>query len=217
MIALDTTCLDGGADGCLDEDQARWLEERLVEVHGEYRARDGSVVRTGHEDRLVVLFSHHGVDTLAGAPAHAGPDGARLLGGPEVLRLVHRFGNVVLWLNGHTHTNTVRARRDPDEPARGLWEVTTCAVVDWPCQIRVVELLDNADGTLSIACTMVDHDSPTGVSAPSHRFTGADLAGLHRELAGNVPWYGFDSARSGTAADRNVDLRLPAPFPLRPR
>ena len=34
---------------------------------------DGSHRRTGNEDRLVVLFSHHGVDTLAGAPAHAGP------------------------------------------------------------------------------------------------------------------------------------------------
>ena len=34
---------------------------------------DGTHRRTGNEDRLVVLFSHHGVDTLAGAPAHAGP------------------------------------------------------------------------------------------------------------------------------------------------
>ncbi len=214
LVALDTTCLAGGADGCLDEDQAAWLEDRLAEAHGQFRSRDGTVVRTGNDDRLVVLFSHHGVDTLAGAPAHAGPDGARLLGAPELLRLVHRFDNVVLWLNGHTHTNTVCARRHPQDPARGFWEVTTCAVVDWPCQTRVVELLDNADGTLSIVCTMLDHDSPTSVSGPAAQFTGADIAGLHRELAGNVPYAGFDSLRSGTPADRNVELRLAAPFPL---
>ena len=214
LVALDTTCLAGGADGCLDEDQAAWLEDRLAEVHGQFRSPDGAVVRTGNDDRLVVLFSHHGVDTLAGAPAHAGPDGARLLGGPELLRIVHRFDNVVLWLNGHTHTNTVCARRHPQDPARGFWEVTTCAVVDWPCQTRVVELLDNADGTLSIVCTMLDHDSPTSVSGPASAFTGADIAGLHRELAGNVPFDGFDSPRSGTPADRNVELRLAAPFPL---
>ena len=113
LVGLDTTCRAGGADGCLDEDQARWLEERLVEVHAEVVTTDGSVVRTGNADQLVVLFSHHGVDTLAGAPAHAGPEGSRLLGGPEVLRLVHRYRNVVLWLNGHTHTNTVRAATAP--------------------------------------------------------------------------------------------------------
>ncbi len=214
MIALDTTCLAGGADGCLDEDQARWLEQRLTEVHAQYRAPDGTTRRTGNEDRLVVVFSHHGVETLAGAPSHAGPSGSALLGGPELLRILHRFDNVVLWLNGHTHTNTVRPRRHPDDPARGFWEVTTCAVVDWPCQTRVVEILDNADGTLSITCTMLDHDSPTGVSGPPARFSGFDIAGLHRELAGNVPWSGFDSPRSGTAADRNVELRLVAPFPL---
>ena len=175
---------------------------------------DGSRRRTGNEDRLVVLFSHHGVDTLAGAPAHAGPDGARLLGGPEVLRIVHRFRNVVLWLNGHTHTNSVRPRRHPDDPGRGFWEVTTSAVVDWPCQSRVVELLDDGDGWLTVACTMVDHDSPTGVHGPAAGFTGADVAGLHRELAGNVPWFGFDSPRSGQPSDRNVELRLAAPFAL---
>jgi hypothetical protein len=214
LVGLDTTCLAGGADGCLDEDQARWLEDRLVEVHAEVVAPDGTRSRTGNADQLVVLFSHHGIDTFASPAAHVGPDGARLLGGPAVLRLVHRFRNVVLWLNGHTHTNTVVARPTPDDPAGGFWEVTTSSVVDWPCQTRVVELLDDGDGWLTIACTMVDHDSPTGVSGPASDLTGAGVAGLHRELAGNVPWAGFDSPRSGLPADRNVELRIAAPFPL---
>ena len=56
-----------------------------------------------------------------------------------------------------------------------------------------------AGGDLAIGCTMLDHD-------------GEGLAGLHRELAANVPDNGFDSWRPGTPADRNAILLLPAPF-----
>jgi hypothetical protein len=41
FIALDTNCLAGGASGCLDARQARWLEIRLAEVHSAYRGADG--------------------------------------------------------------------------------------------------------------------------------------------------------------------------------
>ena len=211
LIALDTTCLAGGAAGCLDRDQARWLQARLAEVHSAYRGPDGSEVRTRNEDRLVVLFSHHGIDTLTNTRrAPAGLASGPLLGSAEILALLHRFPNVVLWLNGHTHRNAVRPRRDPDHPALGFWEVTTCAIVDWPCQSRLVELIDSG-GCLSIFCTMVDHDTPV---APRSLDTSDDLASLHRELAANVPFGGAGSGRSGVAADRNVELRIAPPFPL---
>jgi hypothetical protein len=115
-----------------------------------------------------------------------------------------------LWLNGHTHTNTIRPRPDPADPARGFWEVTTCAVVDWPCQTRVVELLDSGE-YLSIVTTMVDHDTPMTPS-PSLE-TSDDLAALHRELAANGPW--DVTVMAGTAGDRNVELCIVPPFPLK--
>jgi metallophosphoesterase (TIGR03767 family) len=210
LIALDTACLGGGAAGCIDHDQVRWLEAQLAEVHSSYRGRDGQVVRTGHDDRLVILFSHHGVDTLTNARGHAGPGGEPHLGAAEVLAVVHRFRNVVLWLNGHTHINAVRPRRDPADPAHGFWEVTTCAIADWPCQSRLVEIIDSG-GCLSIVCTMLDHDTPV---APRSLRTGDDLASLHRELAANMPVIGAASQRSGTAADRNAALRMTPPFAL---
>jgi hypothetical protein len=46
LIALDTTCLAGGAAGCLDRQQARWLAERLAEVHSAYQGPDGRGVST---------------------------------------------------------------------------------------------------------------------------------------------------------------------------
>jgi metallophosphoesterase (TIGR03767 family) len=210
LIALDTNCLAGGASGCLDHQQARWLEARLAEVHSAYQGRDGRQIRTSHEDRLVIVFSHHGVDTLT-STRHTGPGGEPLVTGGDLVALLHRFPNVVLWLNGHTHTNAVRARRDPFDPARGFWEVTTCAIVDWPCQTRLVEFVD-AGEHLSIVCTMADHDSPLG---PRSLESGDDLAALHRELAANVPLGGAGSALAGMPPDRNVELRMRPPFPLR--
>jgi metallophosphoesterase (TIGR03767 family) len=209
FITLDTNCLAGGAAGCLDRQQARWLETRLGEVHSVYRGLDGADVRTSREDRLVILLSHHGIDTLTNTRGeHAGPGGEPLLGAADLLALLHRFPNVVLWLNGHTHTNAVRPRSDPADPARGFWEVTTCAVVDWPCQTRVVEILDHGE-YLSIVTTMVDHDTPTAAASLE---TTDDLAALHRELAANAPWGA--ATLPGTPRDRNTELRVLAPFPL---
>jgi hypothetical protein len=81
-------------------------------------------------------------------------------------------------------------------------------LVDWPCQARVVELFDAGDGLLAIACTMVDHDGPPD---PARAVEPAELAALHRELAGNVPIAGFDSGREGTPLDRNVILTVRRP------
>jgi hypothetical protein len=209
LIALDTTCLAGGSAGCLDRQQARWLEARLAEVHSAYRGPGGEPVSTGHEDRLTVIFSHHGTDTLTNT-RHPGPGGEPLLSGADVLAILHRFPNVVLWLNGHTHINRVKPRRDPAVPARGFWEVTTCSIADWPCQTRLVELVDRG-GHLSIVCAMVDHDTPP---APSSLETSDDLAALHRELAANAPLAGAGSHLAGVPSDRNVELRVRPPFPL---
>ncbi|HSP09961.1 MAG TPA: metallophosphoesterase [Candidatus Dormibacteraeota bacterium] len=189
FITLDTVCPAGGADGQVDPAQLHWLERRLEEVHSTFPTRDRSVLRTQNQDRMVVLLSHHGFDTLSN------PRG--LQGGAELLELLHRFHNVVLWLNGHIHANRITPR--PGGVGGGFWEVTTSALVDWPCQGRMVELFEAGSGLLGIACTMVDHD-------------GEGLAGVHRELAANVPFSGFDSWRPGRPEDRNVVLLLAAPF-----
>jgi metallophosphoesterase (TIGR03767 family) len=212
LVALDTNCLAGGASGCLDHDQAKWLEARLAEVHSTYQDAVGNLVQTANGDRLVVIFSHHGVESLDHPlTRHSGPDGQPLLGGNEIVALLHRYRNVVLWLNGHTHLNAVRPRRDPRDLRRGFWEVTTSSIVDWPCQARLVEIVERG-GQLSIFCTMLDHDSPPSVRSLAE---SADLAALHRELAANMPFAGMDSTRAGTRADRNVELRLSAPFQFR--
>ena len=190
FIVLDTVCDSGGADGTIDQKQLHWLERRLEEVHSTFRSRDGSSVPTRNQDRYVVLLSHHGYETLSNprcAP-HAN----------DLLELLFRFDNVLVWLNGHTHVNRITPRRG-SRRGQGFWEVTTGSIIDWPCQSRLVEIYSTAGGMLAVGCTMLDHD-------------GEGLACVHRELAGNVPLSGFDSIRAGTPTDRNAILVLPAPF-----
>jgi metallophosphoesterase (TIGR03767 family) len=200
FITLDTACPAGGADGCITGDQMHWLERRLEEVHSTFRSRDGTTVRTSHHDRLVVVLSHHGLDTLTNPRAHPKERGSAHVDRGLLLETLLRFGNVVLWLNGHIHANRIRARPDPRGQGQGFWEVTTASLVDWPCQGRIVEIVDAGDGLLGVTCTMVDHE-------------GSELGDLHRELAGNAPGAGFDTGRAGTPLDRNVILPLRAPFP----
>jgi hypothetical protein len=188
VVVLDTVCTAGGADGCLDQDHVLWLQRRLQEAR----------------DRPVVITSHHTLDTL-GNRRRAG--GSRYIEPAEVLEVVHAEGNVVLWLNGHVHANAVRSHVDPRGHG-GFWEVTTSSLVDWPCQARVIELFKAGDGLLGIACTMLDHD---GSVDPGAAVAPAEMAGLHRQLAANAPFAGFDSGREGTPLDRNVILPVPWP------
>jgi metallophosphoesterase (TIGR03767 family) len=201
FITLDTACPAGGAEGCITWSQLHWLERRLEEVHSKFRSRDGTSVRTGSPDRLVVILSHHGLDTLTNNRTHKDSPQAGHAEPAKLLEMLLRFDNLVLWLNGHIHANRVHARADSRGVGGGFWEVTTGSLVDWPCQGRLVELLDQGEGVLAIACTMFDHE-------------GSELAALHRELAGNAPAAGFDSGKAGTPLDRNVILRVRAPFSL---
>jgi 3',5'-cyclic AMP phosphodiesterase CpdA len=206
VILLDTACRAGGADGCIDREQLAWLEERLIDVHSVYTDRGGETIRTSNANRLVVVALHHPLFTLRNTRQ---PDTA---GGEELLQLLQRFANVILCVNGHIHMNLVQPHANREGSSVGFWEVTTSSLVDWPCQGRVIEIFDAGGGQLAIACTMVDHDGPAD---PGLALASAEMAGLHRQLALNDPIAGAVTTRTGTSADRNVILTLPAPFPIR--
>jgi len=211
-LALDTTNHaggPGGADGSIGSGQLAWLEDRLAAHSSRHLAPDGSVVRTGGADRMVVVFSHHTAATMTNNdrdPAH--PAETRLQG-PGLVSLLVRYPNVVAWVNGHTHTNGIQAHRHPQGLSGGFWEVTSASHVDWPQQARVIELADNLDGTISLFGTMIEH-AAEAVFDP----TASDvlsLASLSRELGANDANAG-PGAKTGGASDRNVELVLAAPF-----
>jgi metallophosphoesterase (TIGR03767 family) len=213
LIMLDTVNPGGYADGSIGAAQFAWLEERLIEVHSAFYDSAGNVVRTGNSDRLVILFSHHGLRSLVNPVMDPNPDDPGSNDLPRILAdqveaLLHRFPNVIAWVNGHTHDNVVQARPDPAGRTTGFWDIGTAAHVDWNCQSRIVEVAIRDDRTISIFCTMVDHAAP----ADPRGATGLlRLASIHRELAANDYQYGFGSTGPGKPEDRNVELILPGP------
>jgi hypothetical protein len=131
--------------------------------------------------------------------------------GDQIVALLLRFPNVVLWVNGHTHVNKITShpRAAGAKIKGGFWEVSTAAHIDWPQQSRMLEIADNTDGTLSILTTTIDSAAPA-----SHGGRTTDpvaLAALSRELSGN-DWQENGDARRGSPEDRNVELLVPAPF-----
>lgn len=200
-IVLDSTNPNGLASGSLDRRQFRWLEKELKAASGRYYDAAGAPVRHAVRDRLIVLFSHHTLGTMDNSVG-----GDRVLG-DEIEALLLRFPNVVLWVNGHTHRNQVVAHKRAG--GGGFWELNTAAHIDWPQQCRIVELADNRDGTLSVFGTMIDSAAPESYGG---RLSGTSrLAALSRELSGN-DWQEEPDGRRGSAADRNVELLIPAPF-----
>ncbi|MCB1261358.1 MAG: hypothetical protein KDB33_13385, partial [Acidimicrobiales bacterium] len=155
---------------------------------------------------------HFTIGTMTGAiPDPARPD-ERRYEGPELVAFLQRWPNIVAWVNGHTHTNTVTPVPDPSGRTNGFWEITTASHVDFPEQARIVEVVDNGDGTLSLMCTMLEHAAPAAVDPDDRSPLG--LAGLSRLLGAND--LGVDpTARLGRVEDLNVELGLRAPFDLR--
>lgn len=211
-IVLDTTSPRLAA-GSIGHTQLQWLERRLVEVHSRYYDGSGAEVRTGSDDHLVVLFSHHPARSMQ--PVQGRSESGEVeqrYGGQTLEELLHRFPNVVLWVNGHTHENRIFARPDPQGRTSGYWDVTTSAQIDPPQQARIVEFADNRDGTLSIFTVITDH-----AAAPQGEVGEYDpmgLAAISRELAFNDYHANAEGARGGRA-DLNTELLVAAPFPLK--
>lgn len=193
-FGLDTCNQIAGPDGALPEAQFEWLKAGLAQAKA-----DG---------RLAMIFSHHNSFTLENDAALA-TEPQRLVHAEELVAMLLDHPNLVAWLNGHTHINTITAHTRPDGPG-GFWEITTASCIDYPQQQQVIEVVDNRDGTLSLFTTALDH---AGEVAWDGDLSPLGLASLSRELSAN-DWVENPSLRIGSALDRNCELLLPAPFDL---
>ncbi|MGC5020243.1 TIGR03767 family metallophosphoesterase [Micromonospora sp. DT47] len=205
-IVLDTVNSAGGPNGSIDPVQYAWLERQLQVASSRWLSPSGEAVsRPGRADKYVAIFSHHTIGSMDNVPA-----GSERISGEEVRALLLRYPNVILWVNGHTHRNEVLPHARPAGAAvgGGFWEVNTAAHIDWPEQSRIIELVDNLDGTLSAFCTIVDHAGPVARGGLSGTIA---LAALSRELSAN-DWQGKADLRRGELPDRNVELLIPSPF-----
>jgi len=76
----------------------------------------------------------------------------------NLIAKLHTYPNLILWISGHRHLNTVTAFPSPDseQPELGFWEIETSSLREFPQQFRTFDLFYNSDRTLSIFTTDVD-------------------------------------------------------------
>lgn len=237
FIALNTVgeggvVSDRSSDGNIDDPQFRWLEQELLAA----TARNELIVLFGHHainslnnnepdesaPSCTGTDDGHGHDQNPGCdndpristPLHLGEPSQRPSGDTtETLsELLLRYRHVIAFVAGHSHVNQVLPYSRPNGDG-GFWNIKTAAEADWPSQSRLIEVMDNRDGTLSIFGTMIDHSAPTSVPAPgtdASNFDVNQLASLNREFAYNDPQKGGGTGE-GTAADQNVELLVRDP------
>jgi metallophosphoesterase (TIGR03767 family) len=207
----------GGESGNIDHPQWLWLQRELD--------------RAQAANELIVLFGHHNVKTLKQAtPDEVSPcTGVQRFGhdrfnpscdrdprpstpihnGPEFRDLLLAHANVIAYVAGHTHENEIVPFSGPNG---GFWEITSPATADWPPQHRVIDVMDNRDGTLSLFTTILDHDSPSQASPSGTDAANlgiGELASIGRTITYNDPQ--GDLSKAGMPIDRNTELLIANP------
>jgi uncharacterized repeat protein (TIGR01451 family) len=220
----------GSSNGNLDDPQFQWLEDQLTaaQAAGELIVLFGHhPVRTMDADVPDEAASHctepdaHGHDVNPGCdldprisePLHFGtPEQAAQFGSTAetFTELVGRFPNVIGYVAGHTHEHKLIPFTRSDSSV--WWEINTSATADWPQQHRLIDVMDNRDGTLSIFGTVLDHASPATAPAPGDAsgFGNSQLASIGRTFSFADPQSGPPSGE-GTPEDRNVEMLLADP------
>ena len=98
---------------------------------------------------------------------------------------------------GHSHRHRVR---ELTGTGGSFFEVMTSALMDYPQQVRLIEVSDLDNGFFSISCTSVDYESDDDA-----------LAAEGRELAILDQATGWGDEAAEEPGDGNVRLFIPAP------
>ena len=93
--------------------------------------------------------------------------------------------NLILWIAGHRHLNTITAQPSPDpsRPELGFWEVETASLRDFPQQFRTFDIVRNSDNTISIIAVDVDPAVRDGSLAEKSRSYAIGIARVGGGLA----------------------------------
>ena len=235
FIVLDTIAEMGGDGGNVDHVQFTWLHDELAAAE---RAKQFALVFAHHsletmsQPPLSVFGAgDQGGDANPAVHYGLGPDPTLTqpctLTDPalpptpdETLRcLLLRHPGAVAFVNGHEHNNRItpfERRPGAGRAAGGFWEINTAAHIDWPEQSRVIDVVDNRDGTLSLFGTILDHAAAPNPGEGEATGSSSRLASISRELSYNDPDSsngedGRGDAR-GSREDRNVELLVRSPY-----
>ncbi len=188
IIVLDDTCKGEGqpnyAAGSLDQVRLDWLKKELW--HGQ------------RHDQLMIIAAHipfNVYKNLVTDPtqvvptqpfmtlfAPASDDGATsVVDDTSLLEVLQEYPNLIMWIAGHRHMNTVTPQIHPHDQTLSFWEVETSSLRDFPQQFRTFKIYRNSNNTLSIVITNVDPavsvDSPATTSRGNAIATARITAG----------------------------------------
>lgn len=185
LVVLDTLQahpggLGLGSQGYVEDEQLAWLQEQLRD------AEDAG--------ELVLVMSHHRAKDLGGESPVEGEQLEAVLSGSP---------NVVVHVTGHGHSNVDRLVSGE----HGYYELMLASTVDFPMQSRVLEIVDEGNGHLSIYCTNVGHNSTTDSLAHHGRELAAAKSAFPILGQGGDPLGQWAS----DVANQNLVLRLQIP------
>jgi len=119
------------------------------------------------EDKLMIIAAHVPIGVASGTPVgwYNSDDET------AIIKKLKEFPNLMLWIAGHRHLNTVTAMKSeiPNHPEYGFWEVETKSLREFPQQFRTFDIVRNVDNSISIITTNVDPNEKDGSFAAISR------------------------------------------------
>jgi metallophosphoesterase (TIGR03768 family) len=212
IIVLDDTQRedDGSHDihghGYLDPVRWAWLKNELAQGQA--------------EGQLMIIAAHVPIGVSAigsemewwSETAGIAPGLTNAVSLADLVATLNAAPNLLMWISGHRHLNTVKAfvSPDPAHPEMGFWQVETSSLRDFPQQFRTFDIRLNEDGTVSVITLNVDPAVVEGTPAATSRRRAVAVQQIVRnDLLLNVP---NDATLGGKGT-----IALPSMDPSRPQ
>ena len=175
----DDKSVDIHGHGFVDAARWNWLKQELA-------AGDAA-------GQLMIIAAHVPIGVEVTAPDSemgwwTDPQNAVAL--PELIAELHRHPNLLMWISGHRHLNTIKAFADASggSPETGFWQVETSSLRDFPQQFRTFQIHLNSDFSVSIVTTDVDPAVKEGTPAATSRKYAITVQQLVKpNISGNNP------------------------------
>jgi hypothetical protein len=157
FLVLDTAAETGAADGVIHR----------ADIDATIKP---ALDRALSDHKWVVLASHHAVRALSDGGGFMGTVQDDALSGADWVEFLGGYPNVLFSLVAHDHADHVEEQKPTSGHA--YWELTTCALADYPHQSRIIEIWDEDNGYVSLHATYVDLDMKDEPVAEEGRHLG---------------------------------------------
>ncbi len=164
---MSETSSPGYGHGSLDKQRYDWLVKELD---------DGQAA-----GQLMIIAAHIPIG-VEPAKSFVGWNSLAYVSEPKLIAKLHEYPNLILWVAGHRHDNSITAFKSPEpgRPELGFWQVETASLRDFPQQFRMFEIVLNGDNTISVFATDVDPAAKEGSPALQSRAYAVAIEQIYR-------------------------------------